>query len=263
MSAVAAALVGWAVMAAVMTAGWIYQRARRNAGVVDLLWSLGTGLMGVWFAWVAEGDPARRVLVGGIAGLWGLRLGLHLARRVFGEAEDVRYRKLRAMWGPRADVYLFLFFQLQASWTVLFALPMLAAASNPAPGPRILDLAGLLIWAIAVAGEAIADRQLARFRANPANRGQVCREGLWRYSRHPNYFFEWVHWWAYVPLGLGGHWGWLTLAGPALMLFFLLKITGIPPTEARALESRPEAYREYQRTTSAFFPWPPRRGGSR
>jgi steroid 5-alpha reductase family enzyme len=120
--------------------------------------------------------------------------------------------------------------------------------------------AGIVAVAVlALGGEAIADAQLSRFRRDPANRGTVCRTGLWRYSRHPNYFFEWVHWWAYVLIGIAAPWGWLALFGPALMLLFLFKITGIPPTEARALESRGDAYREYQRTTSVFVPWPPRR----
>ena len=106
----------------------------------------------------------------------------------------------------------------------------------------------------------LADRQLSAFRMNPANRGQVCRQGMWRYSRHPNYFCEWLHWWAYVLLAVGAAGGWLNVLGPVLMLYFLHKVTGIPPTEAQALKNRGEAYREYQRTTSIFFPWPPKKG---
>lgn len=140
----------------------------------------------------------------------------------------------------------------------MFSLPILIAARNPAPGPAWYDWLGVAIWVLALGGESLADRQLARFRRDPANRGGVCQQGLWRYSRHPNYFFEWLHWWAYVAMGLAGPFGWVTLAGPAVMLFFLLKVTGVPPTEARALESRGEAYRAYQRTTNAFFPGPPR-----
>jgi steroid 5-alpha reductase family enzyme len=114
---------------------------------------------------------------------------------------------------------------------------------------------GVAVWVVAVAGEWIADRQLARFRADPGSRGRVCRAGLWRYSRHPNYFFEWLHWWAYVPIG---HAQPLTFLGPAAMLLFLLRVTGIPYAERQALASRGEAYRAYQRATSAFLPWPPR-----
>ena len=120
-----------------------------------------------------------------------------------------------------------------------------------------------MIWLIAVSGESLADWQLSAFRHDPANAGQVCQRGLWRYSRHPNYFFEWLHWWAYVCLAAGSPWGGLALAGPAAMLYFLLKVTGVPPTEAQALKSRGDAYRQYQRTTSVFFPWPPQRGVSK
>jgi len=165
---------------------------------------------------------------------------------------------LRERWGEQAQLWFFLFFQVQATWSVLFSIPFLAACQNPTPGLTAFDVAGLLVWLGAVLGESWADRQLARWRADPANRGKTCRTGLWRYSRHPNYFFEWVHWWAYVLLALGSTWVWIALAGPVVMLVFLFKITGIPYTEMRALATRGEDYREYQRTTSAFFPWFPR-----
>ena len=141
---------------------------------------------------------------------------------------------------------------------MLFALPMLVAANNPTDHLTWLDWVGVGIWILAIGGESIADRQLARFRRDESNAGQVCRDGLWRYSRHPNYFFEWIHWWSYVALGVAWTWGWLTLFGPAVMLWFLLKVTGIPMTEERALVSRGDAYRDYQRTTNKFFPGPPK-----
>jgi steroid 5-alpha reductase family enzyme len=250
---------GWAVIAVIMAILWMIQRAKHNAGIVDIAWSFGTGLLAVLFAAGADGYAGRRVLVAVLAGLWGARLGVYLLRRVLGEAEDGRYRELRAKWGGKVQPLLFAFFQVQAVWAVLFAIPMLVAAMRTDAPLDLLDAAGAAVWLVAVAGESIADRQLARFRRDPANRGAVCRSGLWRYSRHPNYFFEWVHWWAYVLIGIAGPYGWITLAGPALMLLFLFKITGIPPTEKHALESRGEAYREYQRTTSVFVPWPPRR----
>ena len=168
---------------------------------------------------------------------------------------------LRAEWGNAAQRNLFWFFQIQAGWTILFALPMLVAASNPA-APGWADALGVVIWIVAVAGEAVADRQLLRFRRRPESRGLVCQEGLWRYSRHPNYFFEWVHWWAYVAFSVGYAWGWLSLLGPVVMLAFLLRVTGIPMTEARAVASRGDAYRTYQRTTNRFFPGPPRESTS-
>jgi steroid 5-alpha reductase family enzyme len=251
-------LIAWAAMAVVMAGLWAVQRATRNAGIVDIAWSFGTGLCAVWFAWGASGDPARRWLVGVIAGVWGARLGLHLWRRISGESEDGRYVALREKWGDRTQRNLFVFFQVQAAWAMMFALPMFVAASNDVPGLRWHDYLGAGIWLIAMVGEGVADAQLHRFRSDRANKGRVCRAGLWRYTRHPNYFFEWVHWWAYVLIACAGPWWWLSLGGPAVMYLFLNKVTGIPPTEQRALQSRGEAYRQYQRTTNAFFPGPPR-----
>lgn len=250
--------VSWASMALLMSILWELQRRLGKAAMVDAAWAAGIGTLSVLFAALAEGDPMRRLLVGGMAGVWGGRLASHLLVRVFRDRDDGRYRTLRHKWGPKANLYLFLFFQLQAFWSVLFSLPMLVASMNSHPiGAQ--DFAGMLVWAIALSGETLADRQLASFRRRPGTGGAVCQEALWRYSRHPNYFFEWLHWWVYVLLGWSGPQGWLTLAGPLLMLLFLFKITGIPPTERQALASRGNAYREYQRTTSVFIPWPPRR----
>jgi steroid 5-alpha reductase family enzyme len=170
--------------------------------------------------------------------------------------EDGRYRQLRERWAPHASRRFFWFFQLQAGLNLLLAGPLLVACANPAPAVHPLEWAGLVLWAVALAGESAADRQLAAFRHEPSNRGRTCRGGLWRYSRHPNYFFEWLHWWAYVLIGQAAP---LTFLGPVVMLAFLFRVTGIPYTERQALMTRGEAYREYQRTTSAFVPWPPRR----
>ena len=121
-----------------------------------------------------------------------------------------------------------------------------------------IEWAGAVVWAIGLIGEAAADAQLARFKANPANRGRTCRDGLWRYSRHPNYFFEWTIWVGFFIVALGSPFGWATLVAPSLMLYILLYVTGIPAAEAASLRSRGDEFREYQRTTSAFVPWPPR-----
>ncbi len=237
---------------------WLLQRRTGDAGVVDVAWSAGIALAAVGAALVLDAPPLRRALVGAMGGIWGARLALHLWRRNRGRGEDGRYRDLRAQHGPRTQAFFFWFFQFQAVAVALFALPLVLAMSRPDPGLTLWDALGAAIWLVAVGGEALADAQLERFRRDPANRGRTCRSGLWRYSRHPNYFFEWLHWFAYVPIGLAAPWGALTLAGPALMLFFLWKVTGIPVTEQRALASRGEDYRRYQRETSVFFPWPPR-----
>ena len=252
------ALIGWAVMAVLMTGLWLIQRRTHNAGIVDIAWSFGTGLMGVWFAWCADGDVSRRWLVGLLAGLWGIRLGSYLLRRVLSEPEDGRYTMLRERWGEHMQRRLFIFFQLQATWAVLFALPMWAAADHAAVGLGWFDYAGALVWSIALVGESIADMQLARFRRDPGNRGRVCDRGLWRYSRHPNYFFEWIGWWSYVLIAVGGSYVWLAVAGPVVMYVFITRVTGVPLTEKQAARSRGEAYRKYQRTTNAFFPGPTR-----
>jgi len=246
---------GWAVLAILMALLWLRQLQTRNATSVDAAWSGGMGVLAVWYALLSDGDPARRLLTGGLALIWAVRLAWHLiADRVIGRPEDGRYRAMREHWGPRAPFLFFFFYQGQAIVATLFSVPILAAMrGEPLDGWAI---AGVLVWVVAVSGETIADRQLALFRGEPANRGKTCRTGLWRVSRHPNYFFEWTHWFTYV---LIGHGAWLTWLGPALMLLFLFRLTGIPFTEQQSLRSRGDDYRAYQRETSVFFPWFPKR----
>lgn len=245
--------------AVLMSALWMIQKRTGDAGIVDAGWSAGLGGAALLYALTSEGDAGRRLLLACCAGLWSFRLAAYLLfNRVLKGPEDGRYQTLRARWGSRAQIHFFLFFQFQALLVVLFSVPFLVVSWNRRPGLDWIDMAGVGVWLAAIAGEWAADRQLAAFRADPGNRGKTCRRGLWRYSRHPNYFFEWIHWGAYVLWAWGSPWWWVALAGPALMLLFLYRITGIPATEARALESRGEDYRRYQQTTSAFFPWFPK-----
>ncbi len=251
---------GWAGAAALMFVLWLVQLRTRNAGIVDVGWAAALGALGLYYAIAGEADGARRLLVGAISGIWGFRLAGHLLfDRVLGEPEEGRYVALRKRWGAHSDRNLWFFFQAQALLAVILSLPFLLGAAPEGRGLSALVWLGALVWIVGVVGESVADRQLKRFKARPGSRGQVCREGLWRYSRHPNYFFEWVIWCGFALAGLDAPQGWLALLGPALILFFLLRVTGIPPTEAQALRSRGEAYREYQRTTSAFVPWFPKR----
>lgn len=245
--------------AALLLVLWLVALRTRNAGIVDVGWSAGVGLLAVFFAVTSTGGASRRLLIGGMLGGWALRLAVHLLmHRVWGQPEEGRYRNLRARWGEAANARFFWFFQAQAILAWLFALPAFLVLHTRSGPLDWRDLLGLAIWLVAVVGELIADWQLERFKADPRQAGKTCRLGLWRYSRHPNYFFEWLHWWAYVAMAWGSPWGLFTLAAPALMLLFLIKITGIPATEAQALRSRGEEYRRYQQTTSAFIPWFPK-----
>ena len=250
-------LIVWTLAAAMMSLGWRWQRTHANAGIVDVLWAAGVGGSAVLLAITGSGTPWTRLLLAVLGGLWGSRLAVHLWRRVRGEAEDGRYRSLRAHWRG-SQWKFFAFFQFQAVLVVLFALPFVAVSRNPVASGLWLPVA-LAIWLLGMIGESVADAQLARFRNDPANRGRTCRAGLWRCSRHPNYFFEWLHWFAYVGLAIGSPIAWLAWSGPLLMYVFLRWISGVPYTEAQALRSRGEDYRDYQRTTPMLIPWFPKR----
>jgi steroid 5-alpha reductase family enzyme len=240
----------------------LYLVARRmdNYGIVDIAWSYAFAALALFYAVAAPGWPARKALVAAMAGLWSLRLGTHLYRRVIGHhpVEDGRYVQLRQDWAGNFAPKMFGFFQLQAASVVLLGAAYLIASLNPTPHLHPLEYAGAALWLFALGGEALADRQLAAFKRDPANRGQVCAVGLWRYSRHPNYFFEWLIWVAFFVFALASPHGWIALIGPASILFLLLRVTGIPLTEQQSIRSKGHAYRRYQQTTSAFIPWFPR-----
>ena len=252
-------LSGWLCAAILMVLAWVIQRRIQNAAVVDVAWCAGFVLVCAGLALATTGDPIRRVVVAIMVGVWGLRLsGYVLFNRVIGRSEDPRYARLRRQWGKRAPVYLFLLFQAEALAFPVFVLPVIVLMENSQPRVSPWEWVGLLVWAVAMAGEWTADRQLAAFRARPENKGRTFREGLWRYSRHPNYFFESLHWWAYVLMGIGVPYGWLTLLAPVAMTVSLLKISGIPLAESQAVVDRGDEYRDYQRTTSPFIPWFPK-----
>ncbi|NIP86702.1 MAG: DUF1295 domain-containing protein [Planctomycetales bacterium] len=252
-------LIAAVAMIAMMGVLWLVQRRTGNAGIVDVGWAAGIGILAVFYAVTSSGYLPRRLLVASLAGGWSLRLAGYLFfTRVWRQPEEARYARLREKWGRQANLRMFFFFQLQALADLLFALPLWIVANRSNPALDAWDLTGCVVWVIGVGGTWLADRQLTQFKRRPESRGKTCQEGLWRYSRHPNYFFEWVHWWAYVVMAVGSpYWG-LTLIVPAVLLFFLCKVTGIPPTEAQALASRTD-YREYQQTTSVFVPWFPKR----
>jgi len=240
----------------------VYVWARRldNYGVVDIAWSYAFALLAIGYATFASGWAPRRALMAMLATIWSVRLGTHLYRRVMGHhpVEDGRYVQLRKDWAANFAPRMAGFFQMQAASVVLLGVPFLLPALNPAPQLHVLEMAGALLWLLALSGEALADAQLAAFKRDPANHGRVCDVGLWRYSRHPNYFFEWLVWVAYFVFALASPWGVLAVIGPASILYLLLRVTGIPLTEQQALRSKGDAYRRYQATTSAFVPWRPK-----
>jgi steroid 5-alpha reductase family enzyme len=241
----------------------LYFVARRfdNYGIVDVAWSYAFGLLALFYAVTAPGWEVRRALVASLALVWSLRLGTHLAIRVIGHhpVEDGRYLQLRKDWSDNFVTKMFWFFQMQAVSVVLLGAAFIVAANNPASALHPLEIAGAALWLLAITGEALADAQLAAFKKNPANKGRVCAVGLWRFSRHPNYFFEWLIWVAFFVFALGSPWGWVAILGPASILYLLLRVTGIPMTEEQSLRSRGDAYRRYQQTTSAFIPWFPKK----
>jgi steroid 5-alpha reductase family enzyme len=248
-----------AVCFIVMLALWAWQRRSKRADWVDFAWSALIGLLAIGYGVFADGSLEKRVLAALVAGSWSFRLARHLFVRLAGhDEEDGRYQAMRSHWGDKADFGFFWFFAAQALVAWLFSLPAWVVASDPSPAIDAWVFVGVAFWLVSLAGESLADRQLAAFKADPDNKGKVCDKGLWRYSRHPNYFFEWLHWFAYPLIAMGAPHQWLAWLGPVVMLAFLYRVSGIPYTEQQSLKSRGEAYREYQRTTSPFIPWPPK-----
>jgi steroid 5-alpha reductase family enzyme len=260
------ALAAIAVALAILMAGaWLVQQRTGNSGWVDTIWTFSVGLVGVSGAlWpVAGASPnARQWLVAGLVAIWSLRLGVHIAVRTAGITDDPRYAAFASEWGADSPRRMFVFLQNQGLGSIPLVFAIFVAARFPGDALGLQDYLGALILLAGIAGEALADAQLKSFRANPANKGQVCDIGLWRWSRHPNYFFEWFGWLAYPVIALSPNyaWGLATLLAPVFMCWILVYVTGIPPLEAQMLRSRGDRYRDYQSRTSRFFPLPPQMG---
>jgi len=251
-------LLGLALAMAYFAVVWAVSVKIRNYGFLDVAWSYGIAVLAPLYALQGHSYGPRVWIFTAIGAAWSLRLGTHILVRVLKHhpKEDPRYHSLRQSW-PNPLAFL-AFFELQAVIDVILSLPFLLVAYDSRPGFTSLDLVGLALAAIALLGETAADLQMKHFVSSPANKGKVCKAGLWRYSRHPNYFFEALIWWGFFLVALSSPWGWVSIVCPLLMLNFLLKVTGIPLTEKHSVESKGDAYREYQRTTSAFIPWFPK-----
>jgi steroid 5-alpha reductase family enzyme len=251
-----------ASLSILMTMAWLVQQRTGNSGWVDTIWTFSVGAVGAGSAlWpVAGASPnARQWLVAGLVAIWSLRLGLHIAVRSAEIKDDPRYAAFAADWGRDAPRKMFLFLQNQGFGSIPLVFAIFLAARFPDPALRLQDCLGVLILFTGIVGEALADAQLKQFRERPANKGRVCDAGLWRWSRHPNYFFEWLGWLAYPVIAIAPDYGWgfASLLAPLFMYWILVHVTGIPPLEAQMLRSRGDLYRDYQSRTSAFFPLPP------
>ena len=252
-------LVGAVLASTAMALMWVIQVRIRDASHVDVAWAVLIAGCAIAYALLADGDTGHRVLAAALASLWGFRLGGYLLfNRVLGSEEDGRYQELRRRWAPNANRNFFVFFQAQALFVVFFSVPFAFVAQNEASGLGVLEWAGIAVWAIGNVGTILSDYQLAQWRKNPENKGKTARAGLWSWSRHPNYFFEFVNWCGIALVASAAPGGWLSWVVPAGLLYLLFKVTGIPETEAQALRSRQD-YAEYQRTTSVFVPLPPKR----
>jgi steroid 5-alpha reductase family enzyme len=259
MSVLTLILLGTGCVATLMLVLWLIHLRTGNAAIVDAGWAGGLAILGALYAALGGGYWVRSALLAAMSAIWGLRLAIYLlTTRVIGHPEEGRYQELRRQWKTNIPAKFLAFFEFQALLDVVLALPFLLAARNPQPGISALEWIAVALWIVAMAGEAAADAQLSKFKSDSANRGRTCRAGLWNYSRHPNYFFEWLIWMAFALFALGSPYGYWGLLSPALILYFVLRVTGIPATEAQALRTRGEEYRRYQETTSAFVPWFPK-----
>jgi len=253
-----------AALSLIMAGAWLVQQRTGNSGWVDTIWTFGLGACGIALALAPISRLAapapRQVVVAMLAALWSLRLGMHIALRTRRIIDDPRYAQLIRQWGDDAAVQMFWLLQKQAVVTLPLALTIMLAAQNSLPRLRLADALGAAILILSVAGESLADLQLRHFRSNEANAGKVCDRGLWRWSRHPNYFFEWLGWLAYPLIAIdptGSYpYGLIAAIGPICMYWLLVHVSGIPPLEAHLLKSC-GGYQAYQSRTNAFFPgWP-------
>jgi steroid 5-alpha reductase family enzyme len=248
-------LIAWGAVAFIMVLVFIWALRLKNYGVVDVFWAFNFLVIAVIIWFLADGFALRKLLVCGLGALWSLRLGIYLSQRVLGhlDEEEGRYKQLRLEWNTPK---FFVFFQMQALSNVFLAIPFFIIALNKTESLSPVEYIGAALWFVCICGEGLSDWQLQHFKKDPANKGKVCHYGLWNYSRHPNYFFQFSIWIAVLIFALPSPYGWLALVCPISIGFLIFKVTGIPMTEEQAVRSKGEAYKEYQRTTSPFIPLP-------
>jgi steroid 5-alpha reductase family enzyme len=260
MTIIVTLLLGLVAMAVFFTLIWGISVRLKNAGIIDAFWGPGFVLIAwVYFLLTPEGFTERKLLICILVTIWGLRLGLHIGMRNLGKPEDYRYQNWRKQFG---DVWwwqsLYRVFALQGTLLWLIAMPLFLAQYSPGPAQlTLLDWIGAGVWLIGFLFEAVGDWQLTRFKANPANKGKVLNTGLWRYTRHPNYFGDAVVWWGHFLVALATPSGFLTIFSPVMMTFLLRRVSGVTLLEHNLKSTKP-GYAEYIRSTNAFIPWFPR-----
>ena len=243
----------------IFSAAWAFCVKIKNFSPVDAFWAGCIGLTSLYFLFAESSNP-KQITAAILIAAWSARLGHHLTKRIIKHHpdEDTRYQKLREIWEGKVKPMFLLLFLGNALLVFALAFPFHLIAADPDPTFTPLSIIGAIVALSGLIGETIADTQMSAFKAEDPSPKSVCRKGLWKYSRHPNYFFESVIWVGFFLFAAGSPWGWTTIYAPAIITFLLLKVTGIPPTEASALKRKGDAYREYQRTTSPFIPLPPK-----
>ena len=240
-------------------AGWLVSLFLKDVSIVDSMWSLMFAIAAVVYVVGAETGP-RATLVVLLVALWAVRLAGYITWRNWGEGEDYRYQRIRANNEPNfAFKSIYIVFGLQAALAWIISLPLLAAISGTRP-IGLIDVAAVVLWTVGFVFEALGDLQLAQFKADPANRGKVLQSGLWRLTRHPNYFGNACIWWAFFLFALSAG-GWWSVVSPILMTFLLLKVSGVAMLEKDIGDRRPE-YADYIARTNAFFPGMPKEEAS-
>ena len=235
---------------------WVVYLFQRNAGIVDIGWGIGF-LLSAWsYFFLGTGDLLKMIILTAMATVWAVRLIAHIYMRYNADKEDPRYTRMRTRWGgDPTDMLFLMMFIFQGLLVVVISVPFFLVDFGSYSDWSQWEFIGIAVWFAGVAGEGLADAQLTNFNKNSENKGKVCQKGLWRFSRHPNYFFEFVVWLGFFLFALPSYGGIVAITSPLLILFLLLKVSGIPLAEEQSLESKGDLYRDYQQTTSVFIPW--------
>lgn len=239
---------------AIMFIGWIISYKTKDATMMDILWSFCMLSSTIFIYLSLNNFYITQSIIALLAAFWSIRLMVYLSKRwMKSKTEDSRYKSLRKSAGANSNLYIFLSYQLQAIFVVIFIIPIAISLLENKTSTTLFDIIGICVFIFAITGEYIADNQLYKFKQNHSST-DTCNIGLWKYSRHPNYFFEWLHWFSYVFFSINSDLLWVSIISPFIILFFLFKITGITHVEREALKNKPD-YKNYMKTTSKFFLW--------